>query len=427
MDIAWDKIKAEAVSFLQNYIRIATVNPPGREKPAVGFLSGILKAEGLEVETYAAEPERPNLICRLRGDGSGKGLILLHHMDVVPVEPEKWSVDPFGGEIKDGFLWGRGALDMKGLGILELMAFLLNHRLSLPLKRDLVYMAVADEETGGGKGADWLVENYADKCEAEYLLNEGGMGWKANGLSGFFCGVGEKGPLWLRLWVEGPAGHGSIPLENNACVRLVNALGRIAVHKQPPQIVPEMRSYLTKVGIDPDIRPEELDGHGMLALPPIAAMFHNTVSLTGFSAGQKVNVIPSRAEATLDCRLLPGVDESGFMAELKQVIADDGVQIEVIQGFEASSSPSDTEMYQALEAALNECYPGVPVLPTISPGFTDSRCFRKLGCHCYGLAPILVDRDILSTAHGHDERIPLENLEKGIKVIFDMIRRLNSE
>ena len=427
MRILWDEVKAEAVQYLQEYLQINTVNPPGHEKPAAEFLCKILEAEGLEVETYAADPERPNLICRLEGDGSKPGLILLHHMDVVPVEPENWSVNPFGGEIRDGFLWGRGALDMKSLGIMEMMAFLLAHRRSLPLQRDLIYIAVADEETGGRFGAAWLAENQADKCRAEYLLNEGGSGWTAGGLSGFFCGVGEKGPLWLRLWAEGPPGHGSIPLHDNACVRLVKALDRIAEHKQPLQIVSEMRAFLQKAGIGRDATPEELAKHSMMTLGPIAAMFHNTISLTGLKAGQKENVIPSKAEATLDCRLLPGVDQASFITELKRIIGDEKIQMEVIEGFEASSSPPDTEMYQAIELALAENYPGITVLPTISTGFTDSRCFRKLGCHCYGLSPILVDREILSTAHGHDERIPLDGLDKGIKVIFVMIQKLNSD
>ncbi len=185
------------------------------------------------MEEYAADPGRPNLICRLKGDGTKRPFILLNHMDVVLAEHDKWTVDPFGGEIRDGFVWGRGALDMKGLGIIELMAFLLVHRLRLPMKRDLVYLAVSDEETGGGQGADWLTAMDEADLDAEYLINEGGAGWRMGDMSGFNLAIGEKGPLWLRVHTEGAPGHGSVPIAGSAPVRLVKALDRIAAHEFP--------------------------------------------------------------------------------------------------------------------------------------------------------------------------------------------------
>jgi acetylornithine deacetylase/succinyl-diaminopimelate desuccinylase-like protein len=426
MTIEWKAVKEEAIGILREYITIDTTNPPGLEKPAADFLENILKKDGLKTETYQAVSERPNLICHLKGDGSKKALILLHHMDVVPVEREKWSVDPFDGRIQNGFLWGRGALDMKGTGIIYLMAFLLAHRLSLPLKRDLIYLAVPDEETGGEMGAEWLTNNHPDKIEAEYLINEGGTGWKEGPLSGFNVGIGEKGPLWLRLSVDGTPGHGSVPVDDNACVRLAKALTRIADFKTPLQIVPEMHTFLDRVGTGRDISPGELADHDLLKRPIVAAMFRNTISLTGLKAGQKENVIPSRAEATFDCRLLPGADHSSFIKELEEIIADEGIQIDVIMQIEASCSPAETEIYSVLEGILAENYPEVLVLPTISTGFTDSRCFRRLGTHCYGLLPLLIDLEIIGTIHGHDERLPIHDLEKGIKVIFDMIKGLNT-
>lgn len=426
MTIEWEAVKEEAIEILREYITIDTTNPPGLEKPAADFLENILKKEGLKTESYQAVSGRPNLICRLKGDGSKKALILLHHMDVVPVEREKWSVDPFDGRIQNGFLWGRGALDMKGTGIIYLMAFLLAHRLSVPLKRDLIYLAVPDEETGGEMGAEWLTTNHPDKVEAEYLINEGGSGWKDGSLTGFNLAIGEKGPVWLRLSVDGTPGHGSVPVDDNACVRLARALTRIADFKTPLQIVPEMQTFLDKVGMGREISTEALADHDLLKRPIVAAMFRNTISLTGLRAGQKENVIPSRAEATFDCRLLPGVDHSSFIKELEEIMADEGIRIEVIMHIEASCSPAETEMYSVLEGILAESYPDALVLPTISTGFTDSRCFRRLGTHCYGLLPLLIDHDIIRTIHGHDERLPIHDLEKGIKVIFDMIQQLNA-
>lgn len=426
MNIEWKAVKEEAIDILRDYVKIDTTNPPGLEKPAADFLENILKKDGLAVETYKAEPERPNLICRLKGDGSKKALILLHHMDVVPVEREKWSVDPFGGTLRDGFIWGRGTLDMKGPGVICLMAFLLAHRLSLPLKRDLIYVVVADEETGSEAGAEWLTKNHPDKLEAEYLINEGGFGWKVGGLSGFNLAFGEKGPLWLRLTAEGTPGHGAIPLDDNACVHLVKALSSIADRRSPIQIMPEMHPYLDKVGLGRDISPEALADHDLLKRPDVVAMFKNTISLTGLKAGQKENVIPSRAEATLDCRLLPGVDQTGFIKELEELMADKGIRVNIIKRIEASISPVKTEMFSVLDGALAEIYPDVLVLPNISVGFTDSRCFRTLGIHCYGLIPLLIDLEVIRTMHGHDERLPIEDLDKGIKVIFNLIQRLNN-
>ena len=428
MNVGTNDIRERTVRLLQDYLKIETVNPPGREKPAAEFLASVLGSEGFhQVRTYAAEPDRPNLICRLKGDGSQGALILLHHMDVVPVERDKWEVDPFGGEIRDGFLWGRGAMDMKGLGVMELMAFLLAARSGLKLRRDVVFMAVADEETGGSQGAEWLVNHHPEECRAEFLLNEGGVGWILGAQSGFDLGVGEKGPLWLKLSTEGPPGHGSVPLADNACQRLVRALDRIGRRQPRFFITPEMRPFLEAYGLSPAISPNELAGHPLLAIPAVAARFQNTISLTGLSAGQKVNVIPSRAEASLDCRLLPGTKAEEFMAELHSLVDDEAVRMEIINGFAASSSPVDTAMVHALRGILDQEYPGVRVIPTLSSGFTDSRCFRTLGVHCYGLMPILVDLPVLACAHGHNERIPLAALGKGVKVIFELIRRLNGD
>jgi acetylornithine deacetylase/succinyl-diaminopimelate desuccinylase-like protein len=424
MKIDWDEVEEEAIRYLSDYVRINTINPPGNETPAALFLQGILEAEGLKVETYGAKPERLNLLCRLKGNGAEKPLILLHHMDVVAAERETWSVDPFGGDVRDGYIWGRGTVDMKGFGIVELLAFLLIRRLSIPLTRDLIYLATADEETGSMDGAEWMVRHHYEKIDGEYLLNEGGFGLKSDSLSVFNCCIGEKGPVWIRLSTEGTAGHGSMPHNDNACVHLVKAIDRIADYKTPFRIIPQMRRFLDMVGIGADVGPEELVGHPLMADPAVWAMFRDTISITGLRAGQKENVIPSRAEATLDCRLLPGTDRSAFIEELKGVIDDKRVKVDVIMEQEASYSPGDTAMYKALEEVLAKNYPGVPMVPMISPGFTDSRCFRKKGVYCYGLLPFVFDRKELSSVHGKDERLSIENLGKGIKTIFELIKGL---
>ena len=426
MDISWDEVQREALKVLIEYIRIDTTNPPGNEKAAADFLRRILNAEGLDVHEYAKDSARPNILCRLRGDGTKRPLILLNHMDVVMAERDQWRVDPFAGAVKDGFVWGRGALDMKGLGIIELMAFLLVHRSTLPLSRDLIYLAVSDEETGGAMGGEWLINHLESELDAEYLINEGGAGWRIGDMTGFNLAVGEKGPLWLLLRTEGPPGHGSVPVAENAVVRLARALSAIAEYRQPIRVIGQMRGFLEKAGIDPDIDPNELATQGLLAIPHISAMFSNTISPTVLRAGEKENVIPSKAEAVLDCRLLPGVTVEDFIHDLKRVIGDEEVHVEIIKTYESSVSAVDTEMYRLLEDILEEVYPGVPVLPTISTGFTDSRWFRARGTTCYGILPFISDFEVLRTMHGHDERIDIQSLGQGSRVIFEMIKRLNT-
>ena len=425
MNISWDQVHEEALGLLRNYIRIDTTNPPGAERAAADFLSRTLEAEGLSVEEYADDPMRPNIICRLKGDGSRRPFILLHHMDVVMAEHDKWTVDPFEGVVKDGCLWGRGALDMKGLGIMELMAFLLAHRLSVPVKRDLVFLAVSDEETGGSRGAGWLTAQPGVDLDAEYVLNEGGAGWRMGDMSGFNLAIGEKGPLWLRISAEGAPGHGSVPIRNSAPVRLVRALARITDHEFPIRIIDEMRVFLEKVGIDPSIEANELARHDLLTIPHFGAMFRDTVSLTVMNAGRKENVIPSTAEAILDCRLIPGRSAGVFMDELRAIIDDDGISLEVCATYDSSISSADSPIYHLMEDILARYYPGVPVLPTISTGFTDSRWFRSRGIASYGLLPFVSDVEVLRTIHGHDERLALESLKKGSMVVFDLVKGLN--
>lgn len=423
--IDWAGVKKEATELLGRYIQINTVNPPGNERPAAEFLAGVLAREGVETRLLGASQERPALLARLEGDGSGGGAVmLLHHTDTVGVEAEKWTMDPFGGQISQGRIYGRGALDMKGMGVLELLAFLLIKRAGLGLTRDIIYLAVPDEEAGGQAGAEWIVKNHPELVDADYVLNEGGIGSRHEGDPVFNIGIGEKGPLWLRLTARGGSGHGSIPLADNACFRLARACARLADHRPPTIIVPELASFLELAGLGRDIKPAALAGHELLKDPSVHAMFHNTISLTVLEAGSKINVIPSQASASLDCRLLPHQKAGEFIAELKRVLDDDNVSVEVLQEFPASVSPPDTPMYQALGRALAACYGNVPIIPSICPGFTDSRCFRELGAQAYGLIPLIVEGGSMAGMHGHDEHLPLADLGRGVRVIYQTLLEL---
>jgi len=257
----WDELTEQATEWLSDYIRVDTVNPPGNETRAVEWFAKIFDAEGIPYETYGATDSRQSIVARLKGDGSrGDSLILLNHTDVVPFELEHWTKEPLAGEISDGFIWGRGAIDMKGMGIMELVSFLLHHRHNLPLKRDLVFMAVADEEAGSAYGVEFFDREHPELLECEYVINEGACGSveilgherPTNNID-----VSEKGPFWLTLRTVGTPGHGSVPTDDNAAVRLVRALDRISEWDRPLMPTPEVTEYF-----------QQLHDHGILEEPP---------------------------------------------------------------------------------------------------------------------------------------------------------------
>lgn len=432
--IDWDEVTAEATDLLSRYIQIDTSNPPGNEEAACRFLEHVLRTNGItEIELYdasdAASQGRMNLRARLAGDGSRRPLVLLNHTDVVPVEAQYWEHPPFSGAIVDGHVWGRGALDMKSLAVMELMAFLLVKRLGLPLKRDLVFLACADEEAGSAYGVDWLDRHHPEALDAEYVINEGGRGHTE--LLGvrrpaFLCGVAEKGPLWLILRAEGRPGHGSVPHRNNPLDRLVRALHRILEWQRPIRLTPAHMEYfarLQRAGFIPDVSEETL--YRLAAEDDVMrSTLTDSISVTMAKAGIKHNVIPGVAEASLDCRLLPGTDPQAFIAELEKVIDDPKVQVEQVMESHAPPSPHDTELFRVMEDVLREHVEDAVVLPSVATGFTDSRVFRRRGAVAYGLTPALLDGREAATVHGHNERISIENLRLGCQVLFEVVRRM---
>jgi acetylornithine deacetylase/succinyl-diaminopimelate desuccinylase-like protein len=419
----WDAVGREVVDLLVEYLRIDTTNPPGNERQAVEFLGRFLEKEGLEVHRVGKEPDRQNLICRVSSAGERRGLMLLHHCDVVAANAEEWSVPPFGGLIKDGYLWGRGALDMKGLGIMEVMALVLAQRERMRLARDLLLVVTCDEESGSGLGAAYLAEHHPRELEAAWCLNEGGWGWRQGEFVAIMGGFGEKGPLWVRLTAEGRSGHASLPHGENPCEHLTGALESLLKLPRPLRVLPELRTLLERLGLG-GLSAEELSSHPLLQIPSFRAMFQDTMSLTGLKAGSRVNVIPDRAEATLDLRLLPGRTTQEALQALRQALPSGPLRMEPILTTEASSSPVDTAFFQCMERMAEKFFPGIPFVPSIAPYFTDSRCLRPLGIHCYGWMPILLEQEELSRMHGKDERIKVEDLGLGTRVIFEMIREL---
>ena len=425
----WDALTEEATELLAAYLRVDTVNPPGNETRACEFYGEIFDREGIPFTLYDPGDNRASIVATLPGDGSrGKPLILLNHTDVVPFEREHWTVDPLGGEVRDGFIWGRGATDMKGMGIMELITFLLHLRHGLPLRRDLTFIGVADEEAGSVYGAEFLAREHPDVIDCEYVINEGGRGGTETlGVQRpvMHIGVAEKIPFWVRLHTRGRPGHGSVPTADNAAERLVGALHRLTDWERPLTPTPPLRGYFLGLHAGGILEEEPTDA--VLARfaedePRLRALQTNTLSVTTLQAGVKHNVIPAEASATLDCRLVPGSDPDAFLEEMRAVIDDDEVEVEVVLRTGGPATSTDSELYRVMTRAVHDVIEDAVVVPWVSTGFTDSRVFRRLGYAAYGFMPIFVPPEDQGRAHGNDERLSIENLRVGIQILHAAVR-----
>ena len=428
----------EAVELLSQYLQIDTTNPPGNETRGVDFFADIFKKEGIDCKRYEASPGRSSIKAVIPGHGAKGAVILLNHIDVVPARSEEWSVDPFGGEVKDGFIYGRGALDMKGQGILELLAFLEIKRKELTPCRDLIFLAVADEEAGGTAGVRFLLDNYIEEFRADLVINEGGFGLYdmiANRPL-VMIATAEKGVGRVKLTRKGPPGHGSLPHGNNALEKLVQGLNRLLEKDNPLFVTPMIEEYFKQLGCEwkflkpyledgkPDTLVEVLEQNGMLSMPQISAMLKNTMSLNMMNAGDKINVIPSKAVAELDIRLLPGTDPNSIVDEIKSVLADENIEVEATKTTRASESPMDTEDFSIIKKAHLEHFPNALVVASLLFGASDSRFFREKGIPCYGVCPMLISQADLKRVHGIDERISEENMIKGTTIFKDIVKKL---
>lgn len=429
--IDWNAITDEAVSLLSDYLRVDTVNPPGNETLACNWLGAILEAEQIPYQTYALDPARASLVATLPGTGRrGRSLILLNHTDVVPAEDAYWSEEPLSGAVRDGYVWGRGAVDMKGMAITELMVFLLHRRLRLPLERDLTLMAVADEECGSTFGTEFLDERHPSVLDCEFVINEGGTGaCEVFGVRRpvFHVGVAEKGPLWLRLKTTGTPGHGAVPHDDNALDRLVRALERVRTWERPLHAATEVLTYfgaLHRAGVLANAPTPAFLERLAREHPRVHSLQTNSISLTSLNAGVKHNVIPASAEATLDVRLISGYDPQQFIEELRAQIDDPRIVIEAVFSSSTPASPTNTELYRAIETAVRHHVEDAAVVPSVSTGFTDLRVFRRRGIPAYGFVPMLLEPEDASRIHGNDERVSIESLGLAIQVLFSTVREV---
>ena len=433
----------EVVDHLRALLRLDTRNPPGNENLAAEYLRDVLAREGIDSVTVGPSPDRASIVARLCGDGSEPPLLLMSHTDVVAVERDKWTQDPFGGATVDGFIYGRGALDMKNMVAMELQTMLLLKRRGVRLKRDVIFLAAADEEVGGRQGAGWVVEHHPDLIRAEYALNEGGGNAReVNGKLYYHVQTAEKGIQRFRLLVRGSPGHGSLPRDDNAVLKLAGLLGRLRQHRLPIHFTATTRAYIEGLAA---AQPQPLRDQFLELLDPakcdeaitslpigvslkrqLNAILRNTVSPTILQAGSQINVIPSIAEAHCDGRILPGQTRESFLRELHDLFGDDA-EIEFLTP-EPSFGPLEADpsgpLWQTIEHVLRERSLGCAVVPKMLAGATDAKHVARLGTKVYGFAPELyTGPDESARIHGHDERIGVESLKWGAATLYEVVAR----
>jgi acetylornithine deacetylase/succinyl-diaminopimelate desuccinylase-like protein len=437
-ELDWAAIEKEESDLLSRYIQIDTTNPPGNEIAAANFWKQRLAQEGLEAQVFESQPGRGIVYARLKGSGEKKALILLHHLDVVPAVKADWEVDPFAGVIKDGYVYGRGALDCKGMATAQFMVLALLKRAGVPLKRDIIFLGTADEEEGGRQGAGWFVDNHFDLiADTEFLLTEGGGIRVRDGQRSYDVDIAEKAPCWIQLEASGPAGHGSRPLPETAVTRLVRALDKIVRYQTEIKIVPAVQAYFAALAArEEPARAERYRDLGRALTDPVFfkeftanpfynALVRNTISPTVLEGSNKTNVIPAHARAQLDCRLLPGEDPQQFVASLEKVVGDPEVRFSILLNFPPLASEADTTLFRAIRSVAERHDPQVPVVPSVIGGFTDSHYFRRKGIVSYGFTGLPVTEDDGRRAHGINERLPLASLREGAQVLFELVQELN--
>jgi acetylornithine deacetylase/succinyl-diaminopimelate desuccinylase-like protein len=428
----WATSSRETLANLQTMIRMNTVNPPGNEMQVAKFLETTMKAAGLETHLFEPAPGRAAFVARLKGNGSKQPVLIMGHMDVVGVERAHWSADPFAAEIKDGYVYGRGAIDDKGMLAANLETMLLLKRNVIDkggtLARDVIFVANSDEEQGGDFGMGWLIANHPELIKAEFALNEGGRTRIVNGKLLYVAVQNtEKVSHVVTVAAHGPGGHASIPLEGNVMFRLGRALTKIGAYKPPLFLTPTTREFFTQLGrvwpnkeqrqamadVGSNDTRRQRRGAGVLEKTPV----FNAVIRTGISpvileGGIRSNVIPTDASVKLNVRTLPGQKIDSVVAKLKQVVED------------SPASDFHSPMFTAIRESAQSLMPTLAVVPYLSTGATDSARLRNWGMQAFGLLPFPMNQDDEDRMHGNDERVPLASLEFGTKMIYGAILRV---
>ena len=423
---------------MRQYLRINTSNPPGNEIEAARFFKAIFDKEGIQNEIFEYKPGRANIIARLKGNGLKRPIILLNHTDVVTADPSAWRVDPFSADIVEGSIYGRGALDMKGEGLLQLMTMIILVRERVPLSRDVIFLATADEEVKD-EGSIWMIANKSDLFKnAEYLLTEGGDNLLAEGKVKFAgIDVAEKAPFWLQLTAKGQPGHGSRPIADSAPNRLIRAMTKIIAYEPPIKLLPAVEKFFKDIApleAEP-LRSKFANIRESLEDPAFAKeltnqreygfLLRNTISLTMMNGSKQTNVIPTAATCNLDVRLLPGEKPEEFLAELKQVIADPTIQIENVNTFKPpNSSPINTELFEIISRVTKFHHPEALITTKMLSGYTESQLYRQLGIVSYGWTPIYTTVEENEGVHGNNERITVKNVRDGTREFYEVVSQI---
>lgn len=434
----WPTAKREALETIVGLVKLDTAQPEGNEILAARYLKTILDREGLESEIFEAEPGRANIVARVKGNGSKKPLLLLGHLDVVAVERDEWSFDPFGGKVKDGILYARGASDDKGVVAGSFHVVLELHRQGTPLDRDVIFLGVADEESGGAQGINYMLEHHREKIDAEFGINEGGKGVFDRNLNyvRFEIQTAEKTPTRIDLKASGTSGHGSIPLRDNPVGTIARAVSRLFDHQMPPSLNETTREYFRRLAeisepekaavfraiLKDNATPE--DFNRLFELSPVYnSMIRTSIVPTMLHGGYLKNVIPSEARATVDIRALPGEDPEKLYSHLKRLMDEPAVDLvpHTITRTPHDPSPLSNNAFLGFEKALARLYPGVPVLPTMSTGATDSAQLRSSGIPTYGFGPARPEWDLASGIHGKDEYLYVQPFQDYVEVLWNVV------
>jgi acetylornithine deacetylase/succinyl-diaminopimelate desuccinylase-like protein len=440
--VAADPMDAEAEEAFIGYLRIDTTNPPGNETAGAQYLGELLRKNGIEAKLLGPDPKRQAIYARLESSSHGsskddKALLLLSHIDVVPAVTEEWTKPPFGGSVSGGYIWGRGAIDMKSMTIAHLMSLVDLKRRGKPLQRDVIFLATPDEELGGRNGVRMLLEKHPELfADVGFVLNEGGYNETiVDKVLYWAVETHQKVPLWLRITSEGMAGHGAMAGEDGgATAKLVRALARIDALETPYRFSPDIRKMFEEVS---RAKGEHRGRHLRAVREPLDVpriekelgagyrnLLRDTIAITRISAGTTVNVIPPRASADVDIRLLPDSSSEEMRKRIEDAVGKDG-KVEVLLSSEpVAASSSDTELYRVLAKVLRESEPGSQVAPVVGVGTTDSRYFRARGIPAYGIMPFKVNYYDADSVHGADERIRARFFVEGVQLMRRIVREL---
>jgi acetylornithine deacetylase/succinyl-diaminopimelate desuccinylase-like protein len=436
LDIDFAALDARVIGLLREYITIDTTNPPGDVSPAAAWVERVFNAGGIPTARLDASPSKANVVATIGNGDPASALVLAHHMDVVPANASDWSVQPFSGDLRDGFLYGRGTLDMKAFGVLSMVVALALKESGVPLSRPVRILATADEEIGGIDGAKWLAENHLDDVRGEFLLTEGSFARAGPRATYYAVQIAEKGVTTARLSARGQPGHASAPRDDNAVLRIARAVARFSSYRSPPAALGLARRYL---GAFPpkvlrleegrtvsDLSDTEMEDllHQLSGGTRIQNMLRNTFVPTMVNAGMAQNVIPATAEAFVDCRLVPGVTLDDLREELAAVVDDSEITIDFVKASTGTESPVDSPLFDAIRAAVHTERPDAIVVPYLTSGGTDCKHFRPRGITCYGHIPFELDDSEAERIHGIDERVSLENLSRAMRILYQTVVNL---